>query len=286
MKYGIVSTCVTSNIGDDIQSLAAIELLRQNGINEYICLEREALNSYHGEPVALIMNGWFLHYMENFPPSDRIKPLFISFHCEKEELIEKHKKYFLKHEPIGCRSNSTVSMCNKYGIKAYLSGCLSLCFDEVDKTSKKRDCTYIVDVPLMDSLKNSIHLTHIHPHLNGQTNQQRFWRAEALLDLYREAELVITSRLHCLLPCRAFNANAKFIHSSYHIDPRFQGLTDIINGKNVRCEKSKSPAASTLDLIGLNSSKLENIPNTVNREIINNKKNEIKKNFTELITKI
>ena len=98
MKYGVVCTCATSNIGDDIQSLAAIDLLRKNGISEYICVEREALKHYSGEPIALIMNGWFLHNPNNFPPSDKIKPLFISFHCEHEEVIKEHRKYFQKHD--------------------------------------------------------------------------------------------------------------------------------------------------------------------------------------------
>lgn len=285
MKFGVISTRVTANIGDDIQSLAAIELLRQNGINEYVCVEREALNSYSGEPVALIMNGWFLHYMKNFPPSDKIKPLFISFHCEKEELIKKHQKYFQKHEPIGCRSNSTVHMCHKYGIKAYLSGCLTLCFDETDKNLKRQDRTYVVDVKLKDSHENSIHITHIHETLNGQTNQQRFWRAQALLDLYREAELVITCRLHCLLPCRAFNTNTKFVHRDYASDPRFKGLEDIINGETGYYQRFKHSVLGMPDIVGLPMSQLDKVPNKVNREIIDNKKNELKKAFTELLGK-
>ena len=80
MAYGVVATCSTNNIGDDIQTLAAIDLLHKNDITRYACVEREELNNYNGEPLALIMNGWFLHNLQNFPPSDKIKPLFISFY--------------------------------------------------------------------------------------------------------------------------------------------------------------------------------------------------------------
>ena len=45
-----------------------------------------------------------------------------------------------------------------------------------------------------------------------------------------KAELVITTRLHCILPCRAFNTNAIFIHQKYNNDSRFTGLKNIING--------------------------------------------------------
>ena len=54
--------------------------------------------------------------------------------------------------------------------------------------------------------------------------------AEDLLNTYLTAELVITTRLNCILPCRAFNTDSIFIHQSYENDPRFQGLKDIING--------------------------------------------------------
>ena len=264
MKYGVVCTRATSNIGDDIQSLAAIDLLRQNGISEYGCVEREALNHYDGEPIALIMNGWFLHNPKNFPPSDKIKPLFISFHCEHEEVIKEHRKYFQKHEPIGCRSNSTVSMCEKYGIKAYLSGCITLCFDEAPE---KEEYVCATDIHFDDPIerKNLIYLTHIKEDLNRQSNQKRLQRAEALLDLYRGAALVITSRLHCLLPCRAFNTNAKFIHSLYDIDPRFRGLEDILNGQK------------------LDSTNLDDIPPTVDRKIIAKHKDRLRSAFKELL---
>ena len=54
--------------------------------------------------------------------------------------------------------------------------------------------------------------------------------ANQLLENYKRAELVITTRLHCILPCRAFNTQAIFMHKNYKNDPRFQGLHKIING--------------------------------------------------------
>ena len=60
--------------------------------------------------------------------------------------------------------------------------------------------------------------------------KDRLIMAENLLNKYRTAKQVITTRLHCILPCRAFNADSIFIHKNYEYDPRFQGLKDIING--------------------------------------------------------
>ena len=53
---------------------------------------------------------------------------------------------------------------------------------------------------------------------------------EELLNKYRNAQQIVTTRLHCILPCRAFNTDSIFIHKNYVSDPRFSGLKNIING--------------------------------------------------------
>ena len=58
----------------------------------------------------------------------------------------------------------------------------------------------------------------------------RLEMAQKLIDKYKNAELVITTRLHVMLPCRAFNTNAIFVHKKYFEDPRFEGLREVLNG--------------------------------------------------------
>ena len=60
--------------------------------------------------------------------------------------------------------------------------------------------------------------------------KDRLTMAEDLLNKYRTAEQVITRRLHCILPCRAFNTDSIFIHENYKNDRRFKGLEKVING--------------------------------------------------------
>ena len=81
----------TSKIGDDIQTLAAINFLKKKGIEKYSFIDREYLSDYDGDAVNLIMNGWFMHNLKKFPPSKNINPIFISFHVNKEKLVKKTK---------------------------------------------------------------------------------------------------------------------------------------------------------------------------------------------------
>ena len=64
------------NIGDYIQSIAAKQFFEN--IDVFIC--REGLNQYVGEDVRIILNGWFTQEVQNWPPSENIHPLFVSFH--------------------------------------------------------------------------------------------------------------------------------------------------------------------------------------------------------------
>jgi hypothetical protein len=244
-KYAVM-VASTVNLGDDIQTLAAINYLKKKGITEYIFIDREKLSDYNNQPVTLIMNGWFMHNLSKFPPSNKITPIFISMHVNNEKLIENNISYFKKYEPIGCRDEYTVNLFKKNNIDAYFTGCLTLYFDEHNiKENKKylvdiNTCSYIPNINI--NLKKYIEFEKIK---HDGTNQdllnnigKRLKAAEDLLNKYRSAKLVITTRLHCILPCRAFNTNAIFIHANYNTDSRFKGLEKYINGDIVDHDKN------------------------------------------------
>jgi len=264
----------TLNVGDDFQTLAAINLLEKNNINEYTYIDREKLKEYDGEPVHLIANGWYMHDITKFPPSDKITPIFISVYIDNPLIVSNNVEYFKKYEPIGCRDMSTKKLFEKYGIKSYLSRCLTLCFDE---HNKKTDNIYVVDIEGSNGGKsfndvkinlnsnNVKYIKHNHEEIikHKLDIKKRLEIARDLLDKYREAKLVITSRLHATLPCRAFNTDVKFLHSNYNTDKRFIGLHDVLNGSN-------NPV-------------IEEIPSKIERSVINKYKNDINIKFKELI---
>jgi polysaccharide pyruvyl transferase WcaK-like protein len=68
--------------------------------------------------------------------------------------------------------------------------------------------------------------------------EQRFQRAEALLERYARARLVITSRLHGALPCLALGTPVIFVHRDLD-SPRFSGLLDYLRAYSVEEFKHK-----------------------------------------------
>lgn len=149
-NYGlmVVRNVSTINIGDYVQALAAKQFLPH--VDELI--ERELLKSYSGNTTKMIMNGWFMHNTGQWPPSDRIDPLFIAFHVNvlaKEKMLNEEGIAYLKmHEPIGCRDYATVDYLKAKGIKAYFSGCLTLTLGQTYKYEGERSGIYIVDPPV------------------------------------------------------------------------------------------------------------------------------------------
>ena len=223
----------TPNIGDEIQSLAFERFLPR--VDER--LDRDFLNDVpdEGEKRILIMNGWFTHRPQNWPPSAAIKPIFIGFHityhhdCMSYLLAEQSIEYFKQHEPIGCRDSATRDMLNKKGVDAYYSKCATLTFPKRD-FSPRRGRVFIVNgreyTPKIPAALKSgaIRISHDVPIVYGPAI--KFAIAKRFLALYRNnADLVITTKLHCALPCIAYGIPVIFFGESN--DYRLSILTDL-----------------------------------------------------------
>lgn len=274
------------NIGDYIQSLAAEQFLPSVDL----FLNRESLNKYYGENVRLIINGWFLHEVENWPPSANINPKFISFHLNSKayEILEKEKiiDYFKAHEPIGCRDLETVRLFENHGITAYFSACLTLTLGEKYKNNHKKESLYFVDPyvyknksfvdmlryvttltfyyrdikiicekyygkknlrnllktsafylqysKLFDSnlLVNAEYVQHVLSETNFCSENEKFNYAKELIHKYAKANLVVTSRIHCALPCLGLETSVLYvdeINKELSSACRLDGLLELIN---------------------------------------------------------
>ena len=140
-NFAVLGYPNSNNLGDFIQSIAAEEWMKPK-IPQRI--DRDQLHKYQGPPVKLVMNGWFMEEPTNWPPSESIQPLFISFHlnptAERGMLNSEGIQYFKKHQPIGCRDTYTQKTLEKHGIQTNLSACLTLTLKRANsvKSDKKR----------------------------------------------------------------------------------------------------------------------------------------------------
>jgi hypothetical protein len=215
MKIGLLKydhsllSVIAQNLGDEIQSLAALQFLPR--VDKQF--NRDTLSKVEAdEPYLLIMNGWFFLKPDSFPPSKSILPIFVSLHiADKKESIRHFLspssiEYFKKHEPIGCRDRKTMEMLQSKGIEAFYSKCLTITFERRLK-SPENGKVFLVDVdwriPIPRPIRSgAIRVSHLVP--PDVSVETKFRLARELLDMYRdEAKLVITTRLHCALPCIA-----------------------------------------------------------------------------------
>lgn len=249
MKKAIIYYKDTYNIGDTVQTFAAKSLL--GGTDLY--LDREALNKYEGEKVKLLCNGYFMAEPENWPPSPQIDPLFISFHISGYYGAEKHmlnpdlKSYYNQHGPIGCRDKDTALRLKNIGVDSYYSSCLTLTlnFNEEIKDSgeiifadaflKMNNDEYsknMIDRLVPQSLRSNVVRVKHDMDIQSMTVQERLPIAEDLLKRYAAARLVITSRIHCALPCLALGTPVYFVDVGYdrkNARKRFDGILDMMN---------------------------------------------------------
>lgn len=210
IKFGLLKYDNEPNLGDEIQSLAALQFLpRVDAKFDRNNLTTAQATARH----LLIMNGWFSQTPEKaFPPSDSILPLFVSFHIAGTNESLRHFlkpssiEFFKKHEPIGCRDRKTMEMLRSKGVDAFYSKCLTITFPARQKEPKDGK-VFLVDIdkriPLPRHIrKGAVRVSHIvPPYISDET---KFKLAQEILDMYRnEAKLVITTKLHCALPCIA-----------------------------------------------------------------------------------
>lgn len=209
-----------TNLGDNAQSIAVRNIYRQMGISndQMVSINRDLLPYYDGEDVALIMNGVF--FKSSFPLPSCVTPIFIGFHAA-EAIIAEQSAFLKEHEPIGCRDEWTTSIVQKYGIKAYTTGCLT--FTLPRRTEEPKDRKLLIVYGSGAGRLPLTALKYIPDHLAGTADliyhrlpQNRFpitpimaddaeKYEEAIFARYcREATLVLTSLHHVAVPCMSF----------------------------------------------------------------------------------
>ena len=232
MKYGLLYFKETNNIGDDIQTYAASRFLPKI---DYM-IDREHIEEFvpkKREYVSTIMNAWYVHDIYNFNFSPYINPLYISMFFKKipytdgitigvDYLTNNIKDSLKKHGPIGCRDVHTKKIMDEIGVESYFSGCMTLTLDRLNDEPRE---DYIVVVGLSNEevkyIKNRTKRQVIvfkqdvaYGSFKDETWNERKKRVEETLDLYGKAHMVITTKLHCSLPCLAIGTPVLLLYDT------------------------------------------------------------------------
>jgi len=176
-------------------------------------------------------------------------------------------EYLRKHAPIGCRDRQTVECLVRHSIEASFTGCLTLTLSDFRIPNPSRRHVYLVDplyayLELRDLLLSPqsflfalrtgqwrrlgrrarllrkilspklVAAARVRRHglrSAGVTDDEKFGLAESYLREYADARLVITSRIHCALPCLAMGVPVIYINAFDPLDNRLAGILELFN---------------------------------------------------------
>lgn len=248
VKYGLfVVKCM--NVGDDIQSLAALRFIPKVDIN----VDRDRLyeldehNFSYDEQLKIIMNGWYIGGYEHWPPKNKsIRPLLTSIHINPleaggkalDKFISKEGVEFLrKFGPVGARDKATLSLLEGAGVESYFSGCMTLTLNG-DKRVKRKD--FILAINVSDEVyacivaRTSRKVIRMDVERTQDTNtEENLALARYYLYMYQSAHCIVTTRLHATLPTIAIGGRVLFILESNgdnsDFEDRFDGLYQLAN---------------------------------------------------------
>ncbi|MGI8778638.1 MAG: hypothetical protein ACR2L8_00450 [Solirubrobacteraceae bacterium] len=269
MDYGHPSANKASaNIGDHIQSIAALgHLVRHRGVRfhghsdlvdllaqlsgrtrperrcRHVDADLEVIRVHRDasiyEPVPedtwVLAFGWFMHSLFNmrhgFPLHRNLRPIFVSFHCNKRDLLTPEAiEYLKRYGPVCCRDWTTVYLLLSIGVPAFFSGCLTTTIDTVFPDLPAGPPA---DAPLayVDMAGEAPPGAVTYKHSRGAVRRGSFvgnvQTALELLETYRRRHRgVVTSRLHCYLPVRSLGVDVEF-RPKNRSDIRLDGLIDI-----------------------------------------------------------
>ena len=270
MDYGHPSaTKASANIGDHVQTIAALgHLVRHHGVRLHgredlidllaqfrdrtrperrrddVTADVEVITAHRDasiyEPIPadtwILCFGWFMHSLfrmrHGFPLHRNLRPVFVSFHCNKRELLTPEAiEYLKRYGPVGCRDWTTVDLLLSIGVPAFFSGCLTTTIDTVFPdlaVPPPADAPVAyVDVPAADVPADGVTFHHSSDDVRRRPFVANVYAALDLLERYRrDHRAVVTSRLHCYLPVRSIGADVDF-RPKNRSDVRFDGLIDI-----------------------------------------------------------
>ncbi|MBP3196592.1 MAG: polysaccharide pyruvyl transferase family protein [Butyrivibrio sp.] len=236
MKYGRLvyndlDSDITSytNVGDWCQTFAVDRIYEKIGVpkEDIVDINRSEIGTYKGEKVLVIIQADCrqLEKKDFFPVSRDVVPVYLGVHrTQKKHILEGIDK---NSEIIGCRDEASYEMFKELGYDAFISGCLTTTLPKRKEGNYSE--VYLVDCPseveqyVPKEYEGHVHkFTHeIFNRANPEQDSRKYYEE------YRDnARLVVTSRLHCAVPCMAMGIPVILVRK--YFDDRYAWLEKFI----------------------------------------------------------
>ncbi|MEE0862277.1 MAG: polysaccharide pyruvyl transferase family protein [Lachnospiraceae bacterium] len=221
------------NIGDDLQIVAIEYIYRKMGIEEkdIVRIGFSELAKYDGEyvilPISFPMHGYREGvYITMFSP--KIIPVFLGLSIMSDNITEEEVAYLRRFEPIGCRDHYTMDILRKKNILSYVGGCVTALLPKLDDVVG--DKVYVIDVPeamrryIPSAIKkDAIYISQILLESDNPNEDAK----KRLIELAKNARMIITTRLHSALPCTALGIPVVLLKKNFSF--RFTTLSKLLH---------------------------------------------------------
>jgi lipopolysaccharide biosynthesis glycosyltransferase len=232
-------------LASELQDLVRPDLRRPHVDGSVHLLELDRDFSSAGaipEKTWMLAFGWHMHPLYDlrydFPYHPNIRPLFISFHINRLDMLsEPAQEYLRRFGPVGCRDWNTVFLLLSAGIDAFFSGCLTT---TVDALFPAREEVYngggtvgLIDLP-PGSADHGVDNAQVYTHQSDEyrnlsvSDGVRVAR-ESLSRYQRDLERAVAKRLHAYLPLTSLGVPVEYKIGTPG-DVRLAGLTDLHPG--------------------------------------------------------
>jgi hypothetical protein len=230
--------CRSANVGDDIQTLAALQFIA----GDPVWIDRDRVGRAKVKPgTKIILNRWFMHSPAAWPPPEELDPLIVSFHATPRKFRDSWRLEYLRSQsrtrPIGARDIDTLALLREGGVKnAYWSGCLTLTLQN-GAPAERGEHLLAVDLPeeaIVALRTRTPRTVRVATQLMASSHRNWQWRlfgrrsfdhgsrirqARQRLDDFAAAAAVVTTRLHAALPSLALGTPVLFVTDRQN-DPR------------------------------------------------------------------
>lgn len=180
--------------------------------------------------------GWYMHPLSpttfGMPLHRNLKPIFVSFHCNKRGLLTPEVADYLRSVgPIGCRDWTTVYILLSLDVPAFFSGCLTTTvntvYPDVENAWPADAEPGYVDIKDENLPAGATTYTQAYDGVRDRTFAENIRECMRMLQDYRrDHSRMVTSRLHCYLPSRSIGGQVDFYPRNFS-DIRFAGLNPL-----------------------------------------------------------